>query len=686
MTTITTRQGKGAPLTHTELDSNFTDLNTNKLENAGNVTIAGNLSVDTVTANSFAGDGSQLTGLPEAYGDANVTSLLGSFGSNSVVTTGNVTAGSFSGDGSGLTGLPASGLASVSADTTPELGGNLTGAGFSIGNVSTVEATGNVTAGDRLRAVGNTVYFGSTDANRIVLNATQISFVTNSQTRLSWASGGATSQGNLTLTDSIGQGILNAKGANITGNISATDTVTAAAFVGNGAGLTNTPQANAFATVAANGTNLVADSSSDTLTLAAGNNIVITGNAATDTVTISSTASGGTPGGNTGEIQFNSAGTFGGAPDITYDAGNAITRIGNVQITGNTVNPVDWQRSGTQPNPYSLTMGTGIGGDYSNAVTALNHRDGVIRIIDRRVKGNENIRENAFNIQQEWDYGNTSINNALARTQGMAITQQFINGGNQANNGFMNQGLSVLSFVGKGGEPAADMGAHTGIVSFLDVLNGSTVSRAIGVLSAISRQNGSGNIANGVCYTAQVQSPGWDGTGQQAAYYLGAPGNPNFGNWDGSFNTATAMEGNFWFVRNDADIVRSKLGSLAQFHEYRHEESSDSGSLTIDKLNGQVQSVDLTENITSVAFSNFVRVAEGPNITRQQVDTVTIIFRQDSTGRSVSLPTGTGFRYAGGNDEISTTANSVTMVSVTAITNAANDGVEYLITVSPEFV
>ena len=34
MTTIVTRSGKGSPLTHTEVDTNFTNLNTNKLETA----------------------------------------------------------------------------------------------------------------------------------------------------------------------------------------------------------------------------------------------------------------------------------------------------------------------------------------------------------------------------------------------------------------------------------------------------------------------------------------------------------------------------------------------------------------------------------------------------------------------------------------------------------------------------
>ena len=55
------------------------------------------------------------------------------------------------------------------------------------------------------------------------------------------------------------------------------------------------PISNSFSTISANGTSVVADSSSDTLNLVAGNNISITANAGTDTITIASTASGGNP-------------------------------------------------------------------------------------------------------------------------------------------------------------------------------------------------------------------------------------------------------------------------------------------------------------------------------------------------------------------------------------------------------
>lgn len=37
MTTIVTRAGKGSPLTNNEVDTNFTNLNTAKLENTNNL-------------------------------------------------------------------------------------------------------------------------------------------------------------------------------------------------------------------------------------------------------------------------------------------------------------------------------------------------------------------------------------------------------------------------------------------------------------------------------------------------------------------------------------------------------------------------------------------------------------------------------------------------------------------------
>ncbi len=104
---------------------------------AGNLVTTGQVSATgNISGNFILGNGSQLTGLPATYGNANVTTLLAGFGSNAVSTTGNVTAGFLVGDGSQITNLPAGNYSNANVTTLL--------AGFGSNAIST---TGNVTAG-----------------------------------------------------------------------------------------------------------------------------------------------------------------------------------------------------------------------------------------------------------------------------------------------------------------------------------------------------------------------------------------------------------------------------------------------------------------------------------------------------------------------------------------------------------
>ena len=59
MATVTTRAGKGSPLTHAEVDANFTNLNTDKLEASAVSTFGGTLidDADAAAARSTLGLG-----------------------------------------------------------------------------------------------------------------------------------------------------------------------------------------------------------------------------------------------------------------------------------------------------------------------------------------------------------------------------------------------------------------------------------------------------------------------------------------------------------------------------------------------------------------------------------------------------------------------------------------------------
>lgn len=112
-------------------------------------------------------------------------------------------------------------------------------------------------------------------------------------------------------------------GANVTITTNATnDEVTISS---NGGGSTNS-----FQTIAVSGqSSVVADSATDTLTLIAGSNVTLTTNATNDEITIAASGGGGgTPAGNSGEIQFNSSGSFGASSGLFWDITNGRLGVG----------------------------------------------------------------------------------------------------------------------------------------------------------------------------------------------------------------------------------------------------------------------------------------------------------------------------------------------------------------------
>lgn len=109
-------------------------------------------------------------------------------------------------------------------------------------------------------------------------------------------------------------------------------------FSGTSSG-TNTGDQNLFSTISIAGqSDVVADTTSDTLTLVAGSNITLTTNATTDTITIAA-AAGGTPAGSNTQIQYNNSGSFGADAGFTYSTSAGL--VGN--DTGGTAVDMRWE-------------------------------------------------------------------------------------------------------------------------------------------------------------------------------------------------------------------------------------------------------------------------------------------------------------------------------------------------------
>jgi hypothetical protein len=188
----------------------------------GNLLTAGIVSaVGNITGNYILGNGSQITGLPANYGNANVDSYLptytGSFASltGNVTTTANVSAGNV--------------LFGAASGTTVSTSGNITGSNL-LGTTTSV--SGNVTGGNVLTG-GLISAAGNITGSYFLGNGSQLTgIVTSSYGNSNVASylptySGNVSAGNITITSAVNSATVSASG-----------NITASYFIGNGSALT----------------------------------------------------------------------------------------------------------------------------------------------------------------------------------------------------------------------------------------------------------------------------------------------------------------------------------------------------------------------------------------------------------------------------------------------------------------
>ena len=203
---------------------NLTWNGTNLLTVRGAITATGN-----ITGNYILGNGSQLTGIAGAYGNANVANYLPTFSGNltagNISASGNVTGNYILGNIAFANGIPATYGNSNVANYLPTYSGNITAGNVSVtGNVYgnnfiitvTETVTGNVTAGNILTG-GLVSATGNITGNFILGNGSQLTGLPATYGNANVANYLPTFSGNLTAGNISASG--NIAGNFILGNI-----------------------------------------------------------------------------------------------------------------------------------------------------------------------------------------------------------------------------------------------------------------------------------------------------------------------------------------------------------------------------------------------------------------------------------------------------------------------------------
>lgn len=702
-----------------------------------------------VTAGFFTGDGSQLSNINAgnitgAYGNSNVSAYLASgVNTANIVTTGNISGGNIkSGNITIGTDTIKSANSTMTLDPAADgvsgvvvIAGNLqvtgttttvdstvvtindlmlnvannaatssaaNGGGLGVGPVGSeyvklywdaagntwdsthgISAVGTVTASDFVGSgAGLTAITGANVTGTVgnATNAVNATSATTAGTVTSASQPNITSVGTLSsvsVSGNIVTGNISAVGNIVGGNISTVGTSSA----GNLSAVGNITGSNIVATTLFTGPQLITTGPSGNITgvnyiqanYFQGNGSLLTGIAIT-------------PGGTDSQIQYNDGGVLNGNALMTFNdvTGNIV--LANVNIKGTQIeNSTAYAVPSTAVNPGRLVIGNGYDGDISTTYDFLSrNRNAHLAVWNKNNQGNAAGQSTGLTVQQHTVATEAMINNQ-ARAYGSSSILQ-IGGG--AGSYPWSQTLPFAvngqgGFVQIGNTGSATLGntavtCATGASGGITVGAGSSIGNAIGVIvsqGVVGTMNTSIGFSSYNTYTAGGV------IGESILLY-----NPN-GN--GAYNTAQPSQfrqatNGYWFLKNDDNVAINKMGSLKQYHEFQHTLAT-SGTVDINKLNGQVQWLAPSANMFIGSFSNFVTSPSNGATSINQADTVTVIIQQGATGYSVGLPAAASdVKYAGGNSTVDNTANSVTMISITAINNGGTP--LYLVTVSPGFV
>jgi hypothetical protein len=764
-----------------------------------------------ITGNYFFGNGSQLTGLPQSYSDANVTTLLANFGSNTISSTGNISAGAitaqgnvtgnyFFGNGSQLTGLPQSYSnanvaaylpvysGNIAADTisatgnvtglnlkTSGLSGNIVGANYvsaqfylgdggllsnigvgaySNANVATflndfganaISTSGNVTSGNlRVTSGSNTwtvigsritapaggqwfsdagnldEYINSAANGYLNFNSLHANGQVATNLHLEQTIAHIDVDGSLWTFNSAGNLVLpgNTSAINYANGVSILAGISGSYSNANVANYLPTFSGNLTAnTISATGNVITSQTmlatqgfeTSDTLqnnvTLVKAGNIQLT----TDTG-VSQTAflnaglistqgniiaNGNITGGNirtggvvsaTGNVtagNIQTGGLISAAGNVT--AGNITGSnggiLGSMSIIGNIINNINSFQSNANPNPGRILFGAGRNGNYNPTVNTTSSR---VLQVDEIIKYDDGLRTAGITatLFGNLSGGNIGGSNANSRLQASQSELVVVSGNAVNNNPFTVRGFNAALQLGFGANTNnAFVQSGAAASFFTTIIAGSSANTIIGALNGTTF---SGNVANNVGFYTFAGGTS-NVTGNCYGFYM--PGTTTSIGGQNTGNGARSAT-NYYFVRNDDDLAKSRLGSLELYHNFTANTANTTGTINIDKNNGQWQQIYPTGNITIGTLSNFVTRTQKPDATQvNQTDVVTLLIQQGATPYTVTMPTGNAnIKYANSTATVANTANATTKITITGTYNYNVAGNQYLISIDPEYI
>jgi len=554
---------------------------------------------------------------------------------------------------------------------------------------ASVNATGNITGAN---INGNGSGLSSITGANVTGTVANATFATSAATATS-----ATTAGTVTTAAQA-----NITSVGVLTSLSSTGNITGANINGNGSGLSSITGANVTGTVAAatSATSATSATTAGTVTTAAQGNITsvgtltslsVTGNIGTSANFVGNAAAltNIPAGGADTQIQFNTGGVFAGNAAMTFNSATGNITQGNIVTNGSQIQGLTAFNSSTGQNPGRIIIGDGYNGNTSVDVDASNkERATRLAVWGSHTQGSETVQTSGIAVTETVTLtGNTNAGTINSRIYGAAQTL-FLGGGasafvrpepyalaTAAVTGGLNIGSTGNVLVGN-----TVVTAGAGLVTNVQVFAGGTVTNGIGVNS--SATTAGGNLVKFAAFAPFTSlSSGTDPTDYSVLY------NPSNTASNGTQNgNAYRRASNYYFLRNEDAVAQNQLGSLRSYTEFSYVNST-SGAITISKLNGQVQQIALTGNVTGITLSDFVTTASDSVNTDFQADTVTVAFNQGATGGyGVTFPAQSStVKYAGNVTALqSTVANSISLVSISAM--YLNSATTYLITISPGFV